>query len=118
MPILTLHYNVTFWFSRAEMSDPNSFPFCYPAGYFFQNFYESYPYRNSTTPVPQASTDSSQPGQSSGSSQSESSGSGTSAPIALHPRTRKKARLKQHKTNVFVNKSVALKRKGSSNKFR
>ena len=63
------------------MSDPNSFPFCFPPGYFFQNFYESYPYRNSTTPMP-ATTGSSQPGQSSGSSQSGRSGSGTSTPTS------------------------------------
>ena len=54
------------------MLDPNSFPFCYLPSYFFQNVFESYPYRNSTTPMPQAVTGSSQPRQS--------SGSGTSTP--------------------------------------
>ena len=62
------------------MLDPNSFPFCYLPSYFFQNFFASYPYRNSTTPMPQAMTGSSHPRQSSGSSQLESSGSGTSTP--------------------------------------
>lgn len=63
-----------------QNSPPNSFPFCYPPGYFFQNFYDSYPYRNSTTSMPHGTTSSSPPGQRSSSPQSGSSASGTSTP--------------------------------------
>ena len=80
-----------------QNSPPNSFPFCYPPGYFFQNFYDSYPYGNSTTSMPHATTSSSPPGQRSSSPQSGSSGSGTSTPTCEIASTSTEGNRKQDK---------------------
>ena len=80
-----------------QNSPPNSFPFCYPPGYFFQNFYDSYPYRNSTTSMPHATTSSSLPGQRSSSPQSGSSASGTSTPTCEIASTSTEGKTKQDK---------------------
>lgn len=80
-----------------QNSPPNSFPFCYPPGYFFQNFYDSYPYRNSTTSMPHGTTSSSPPGQRSSSPQSGSSASGTSTPTCEIASTSTEGNTKQDK---------------------
>ena len=78
-------------------SPPNSFPFCYPPGYFFQNFHDLYPYRNSTTLMPHATTSSSPPGQRSSSPQSGSSASGTSTLTCEIASTSTEGNMKQDK---------------------